>query len=56
MRHTLGYQTLDQQMAANLIGIVGIIQTDIRIAHTASLFEGRMILSKQSERIVWGEL
>jgi hypothetical protein len=43
-------------MAANLIGIVGIIQTDIGIAHTASLVEGRMILSKLSVSIVWGEL
>jgi hypothetical protein len=56
VRHALGDQTFDQKMAANLIGIVGIIQTDTGIAHTASLVEGRMILSKLSERIAWGEL
>jgi hypothetical protein len=56
VRDALGNQTFDQEMAADLIRIACIIHIDILIAHTASLGEGRMILSKRGQRLSVGEL
>jgi hypothetical protein len=43
-------------MAANLIGFAYVIQINNGIAHTASLSEGRMILSKLRQQLIQGVL